>query len=100
MKRASLFFLVLFLHSTSAQAAFDNYGYSARALSLGNASVAMTDEPAAVLANPGALGFLQHKGVQASLSRLYDLDELSEREFYFAFPLGSLSLGGGLYMFG
>lgn len=100
MKRVFTFISIFFLLSASAQAAFDNYGNSARAMSLGNASIAMTDEPASVLSNPGALGFLQHKGIQASLSRLYDLDELSEKEFYFAFPLGSLSLGGGFYTFG
>jgi hypothetical protein len=100
MKRAILLITIIFFYPLQAQAAFDNYGNSARSMSLGNASIAMTDEPASVLSNPGALGFLQHKGVQASLSRLYDLDELSEKEFYLALPLGSVSLGGAIYMFG
>jgi len=47
----------------------------------------MTDEPSTILSNPGALGFLQSKGFQASLSRLFDMDELSEREFFVAFVL-------------
>ncbi len=100
MKRVISFLWVFLLFSASTQAAFDNYGSSAKALSLGNASIAMTDEPSAVLINPGALGFLQNKGFQASLSRLFDIDELSEREFYVAFPLHSFSLGGGWYSFG
>lgn len=91
--------LTLFCAS-SLWAAFDNCGSSAKALSLGNASVTMTDEPSVVLTNPGALGFLQQNGFQASLSRLFDLDELSERELYIAFPLRYFSLGGGWYMFG
>jgi hypothetical protein len=100
MKRAILLISIILFCPLQTQAAFDNYGNSARSISLGNASIAMTDEPASVLSNPGALGFLQHKGIQAGLSRLYDLDELSEKEFYFALPLGSLSLGGGLCIFG
>jgi hypothetical protein len=96
-------FLCVFLSAfcyTSAWAAFDHCGSTAKALSLGNASIAMTDEPSVVLTNPGALGFLQQKGFQASLSRLFDLDELSEKELYFAFPFRSLSIGGGWYSFG
>lgn len=100
MRRASLFFLILLLYSASGQAAFDNCGSSAKALSLGNASVALTDEASTVLTNPGALGFLEHRGFQASLSRLFELDELSEREFYAVLLLRRLSLGAGLYMFG
>jgi long-subunit fatty acid transport protein len=100
MKRAILLISIILFCPLQLQAAFDNYGNSARSMGLGNASIAMTDEPASVLSNPGALGFLQRKGLQASLSRLYDLDELSEKEFYFALPLGSVSLGGGLYVFG
>jgi hypothetical protein len=100
MKRAVFFVFILLFCSVFAHAAFDNDISSAKSLSLGSASVALTDEPSAVLSNPGALGFLQNKGFQAGLSRLYDLDELSEREFYVAFPLGSFSLGAGFYMFG
>ena len=92
---------MIFLYSSaSTQAAFDNCGSSAKILSLGNASIAMTDEPACFFTNPGALGFLRERGFQASLSRLFDLDELSEKEFYVAFPLSSFSLGGGCYIFG
>ena len=100
MKRAIFFALIIFFCSSSVHAAFDNCGLSAKTLSLGNAYVAMTDEPSTTLSNPGSLGFLQHKGFQASLSRLFDLDELSEKEFYVAFPHGSFSLGAGFYLFG
>ncbi|KPL01295.1 MAG: hypothetical protein AMJ91_00635 [candidate division Zixibacteria bacterium SM23_73_3] len=100
MKKAIFFVFILFSFSTSAQAAFDNSFSSAKTLSLGNASVAMTDELSTILSNPGSLGFLQNKGFQASFSRLFDLDELSEKEFYVAFPYGSFSLGAGFYMFG
>ena len=100
MKRVIAFIWIFLLLSPSAQAAFDNCGSSAKTLSLGNASIAMTDEPSALLTNPGALGFLQQKGFQASLSRLFDLDELSEKEFYVALPLNSFSLGAGFYQFG
>jgi hypothetical protein len=67
---------------------------------LGDASVALTDEPSVMRANPGALGFLPQKGIQASLSRLYDLDELSERDVLLGWPFSSFSLGAGFYMFG
>lgn len=100
MKGVISFISIFLLFSSSTQAAFDNCGSSAKILSLGNASIAMTDEPTCFFTNPGALGFLQHKGFQASLSRLFDLDELSEREFYAAFPFRSFSLGGGWYTFG
>ncbi len=84
----------------SAWAAFDNYGSSARVLSLGGASAASADEPSIMQINPGALGFLQQKGIQASLSRLYDLDELSEKEIYLAFPYNKFAFGAGFYVFG
>lgn len=100
MKRATLFIWILWFLSSSAQGAFDNSSSSAKSLSLANACVALTDEPSVLLINPGALGFLPAKGFQASLSRLYDLDELSERELYLAFPLRRFTLGAGLYMFG
>jgi hypothetical protein len=100
MKRAIPLLIVFLFSAGNAHAAFDNYCSSAKTLSLCNASVAMTDEPAVVLTNPGALGFLQSKGIQASLSRLFDLDELSEREFYLAYPFRSFSLGAGFHMFG
>ena len=99
--RSVIFFTWIFLSfSAPAQSAFDNYGSSAKSLSLANACVALTDEPSVLSINPGALGFLQGKGFQAGLSRLYELDELSERELYFAFPFRRLVLGAGLYVFG
>jgi hypothetical protein len=100
MKRVILFLIAFSLSAMHAQAAFDNSGCSAKTLSLCNASVALAEEPATILTNPGALGFLQYKGIQASLSRLFDLDELSEREVYLAYPFRPFSLGAGFYMFG
>jgi hypothetical protein len=100
MFRLTLSFLIFWFISTPLWAAFDNYGSSAKALSLGNSSIAMTDEPSIMFTNPAGLGFLEKTGFQASLSRLFDLDELSERELYIAFPLRHFSLGGGWYMFG
>jgi hypothetical protein len=94
MKKVSLLILILLLNSVSAQAAFENSGSSAKRLSLANSSVALTDEPSAFLANPGALGFFQHKGIQAGLARLYNLDELTQAEMAAAFPLGRFCLGG------
>lgn len=100
MKRSILSLLILPFCLSSAQSAFDNYGSSAKSLSLANACVALTDEPSILLINPGALGFLRDKGFQASLSRLYQLDELSERELYLTVPFRRLVLGAGLYVFG
>ena len=100
MKRSILSLLILPFCLSSAQAAFDNCGSSAKSLSLANACVALTDEPSVLLINPGALGFLRGKGFQASLSRLYELEELSERELYLAVPFRPLVLGAGLYVFG
>jgi hypothetical protein len=100
MKTASLFLVIVLLNSVSSQAAFEDSGFSAKRLSLANSSVALTDEPSAFLANPGALGFLEHKGIQAGLARLYDLDELTQAEIAAAFPLGRFCLGGVWSAFG
>jgi hypothetical protein len=100
MKRSILLLLILPFCLSSAQGAFDNYGSSAKSLSLANACVALTDEPFVLSINPGALGFLRGKGFQASLSRLYELEELSERELYFAVPFRRFAIGAGLYVFG
>lgn len=100
MKRAIFFALILFSWRTSAQAAFDNLGSSARSLSLANASAALTDEPSAFTINPGSLGFLPGKGFQAGLSRLYEMNELSEGELYCAIPFRRFALGAGLDLFG
>jgi hypothetical protein len=93
-------FLILSFYPTFAFAAFDNGGASAKAVSLGSASVALGDEASVISANPGALGFFNKIGFQVSLSRLYDFDELSEKEFYLVYPFKSFSLGGGTYIFG
>ncbi len=100
MRTTSFLLLILFLDLGSSQAAFENSGASAKRLSLGNSSVALTDEPSAFLANPGALGFLGHKGIQAGLARLYDLDELAEAELSAAFPFGRFHLGAAWSAFG
>jgi hypothetical protein len=93
-------FLVLFFYSIPTLAAFDNCGASAKALSLGHASVALGDEASVLSSNPAGLGFFKRTGFQASLSRLFELDELSEKEFYLVYPLKSFSLGAGTYIFG
>ncbi len=100
MFRTTLAIILCFVCMGSAWAAFDNYGSSAKVLSLGGASAASADEPSVMQINPGALGFLPQKGVQASISRLYDLDELSEKEIYLVLPQGRFTLGAGLYIFG
>jgi len=100
MLRTIFVSILCLIYATTAWAAFDNYGSSARILSLGDASAALTDEPSVMRANPGALGFLPQKGIQASLSRLYDLDELSERDVLLAYPFRSYTLGVGFFVFG
>jgi long-subunit fatty acid transport protein len=100
MLRVIFVYIFCLVYTSSAWSAFDNYGSSARILSLGDASVALTDEPSVMRANPGALGFIPQKGIQASLSRLYDLDELAERDVLLAWPFSSFSLGAGFYVFG
>lgn len=100
MRRVIFFTWIFLSFSAPAQSAFDNYGSSAKSLSLANACVALTDEPSVLSLNPGALGFLPAKGFQASISRLFELQELSERELYLAVPFRRLVLGAGLYVFG
>ncbi|MGB8657827.1 MAG: hypothetical protein WCE90_08610 [Candidatus Zixiibacteriota bacterium] len=100
MLKTTLVWVIISLCAIPAWSAFDNCGSSAKTLSLGNASTALTDEPSVILTNPGGLGFLRQKGFQTSLSRLFDVDELSEREIYLAFPLRRFSLGAGFYQFG
>jgi len=93
-------FLILSFYSIPALAAFDNCGSSAKTLSLGRASTALGDEASVISLNPAGLGFFNRTGFQASLSRLFDLDELSEKEFYLVYPFKSFSLGAGTYIFG
>ncbi len=81
-------------------AAFDDCGSSAKTLSLGYATVALADEASVISSNPAGLGFFNQTGFQASLSRLFELDELSEKELYLVYPLKSFSLGAGTYVFG
>jgi hypothetical protein len=100
MRKKLFYFLILFFYSIPALAAFDNCGASAKALSLGNGSTALGDEASVISSNPAGLGFFNRAGFQVSLSRLYDLDELSEKEFYLVYPFKSFSLGGGTYIFG
>ncbi len=100
MRKKLLHFLILFFYSTPALAAFDNCGSSAKVLSLGHASAASVDEASVVSSNPAGLGFFNRIGFQVSLSRLFDLDELSEKEFYLVYPFRSFSIGGGTYIFG
>lgn len=100
MKKAGILFLFLFLHSSTVHAAFEYGSWSAKMMSLGNSSLALADEPSVVLVNPGALGFLENKGAQASLARLYDLDELSQMEFCLAWPYHRFGLGAAWHLFG
>ena len=94
------YFLILSFYSIPALAAFDNCGGSAKALSLGHACGALGDEASVISTNPAGLGFFNRTGFQVSLSRLFDLDELSEKEFYLVYPFKSFSFGGGTYIFG
>ena len=94
------YFLILSFYSIPALAAFDNCGGSAKALSLGHACGALGDEASVISTNPAGLGFFKRIGFQVSLSRLFDLDELSEKEFYLVYPFKSFSLGAGTYIFG
>jgi hypothetical protein len=100
MKAVVFFTSICLLLAASVEAAFDNLSSSAKSLSLANACVALTDEPSVLSINPGGLGFLGSKGFQAGLSRLYELNELSEGEFYFAAPFRRLAIGAGLHVFG
>jgi hypothetical protein len=100
MKKKLFFFLILSFYSIPALAAFDNCGSSAKALSLGHACGALGDEASVISSNPAGLGFFKRTGFQVSLSRLFDLDELSEKEFYLVYPFKSFSFGGGTYIFG
>jgi len=61
---------------------------------------ALTDEPSAFLANPGALGFVEYKGIQVGLARLYDLDELAEAELSAVLPFSRFRLGAAWNVFG
>lgn len=93
-------FLLLSFYSIPALAAFDNFGSSAKTLSLGHVSAALGGEASVVSSNPAGLGFFNQIGFQVSLSRLFELNELSEKELYFAYPFNSFSLGMGTYIFG
>jgi hypothetical protein len=100
MAKRLFLFLALLSYSPPALAAFDNCGSGARALSLGGASAALADEASVISSNPAGLGFFKRAGFQASLSRLFELDELSEKELYLAYPFKSFYLGAGIYVFG
>ena len=100
MGKNLFYFLILSFYSIPSLAAFDNCGGSAKALGLGHASTALGDEASVIFTNPAGLGFFKRTGFQVSLSRLFDLDELSEKELYLVYPFKSLSLGSGTYIFG
>ena len=100
MRRVIFFTSIFLCLSVSAQSAFDNGGSSAKSLSLANACVALTDEPSILSINPGGLGFLRSSGFQAGVSRLFELEELSEREAYIIVPFRSFAIGAGLCVFG
>ena len=100
MRRVIFFTSIFLCLSVPAQSAFDNGGSSAKSLSLANACVALTDEPSVLSINPGGLGFLRSSGFQAGVSRLFELEELSEREAYIIVPIRRLTIGAGLCLFG
>lgn len=66
------------------------YGAGNRALALGGAFTAISDDASAALWNPGGLGIVPTREFQASWSKLYDLDVT---ENYLSFVLPSWRLG-------
>ncbi len=67
---------------------------------MGYASTALGDEASVIFSNAAGLGFLNRIRFQTNLSRLFDLDELSEKEFCLVYPFRSFSLGIGTFIFG
>jgi hypothetical protein len=54
-------------------AAFEDSGFSARAVAMGSAFTAVTDDPVSVFYNPAGLGFIDRASVQTSYLRQFDI---------------------------
>jgi hypothetical protein len=74
--------------------AFLNIGSGARALAMGQAFTAISDDVSSMYWNPGGMGFLDHRQVQFSHSEWYQ--DLRHENLGLVIPRGSVTFGAGL----
>ena len=96
-----LFFALLLVFAGSAQAAFEYYDYSGRAVGFGDAFTAMADDVSAMYINPAGSAFINKKSVSFSYSKPYAgvSDELSNGYVAMAVPIDE-NISAGIYYTG
>ena len=96
-----LFFALLFFFAVSAQAAFEYYDYSGRAVGFGDAFTAMADDVSAMYINPAGTAFINKKSVSFSYSKPYVGvgEELSNGYLAMALPIDE-NVSVGVYYTG
>ena len=87
------FSLSHFLTFSLSYGAFDEFSASPRVLSMGGASIALSDDASAVNSNPAGLIQIETTEVMASYSDLYNTDGLSRGHIAVAIPSGANALG-------
>ncbi|MBI3552357.1 MAG: hypothetical protein HY077_07550 [Elusimicrobia bacterium] len=74
MLRARFALVLAFLSAVRpAWAAFEDSGFSPRAVAMGSSFTAVTDDPVSVFYNPAALGFINHTSFQTSYLRQFHI---------------------------
>ncbi len=96
-----LFFALLLFLSGSAQAAFEYYDYSGRAVGFGDAFTAMADDVSAMYINPAGTAFINKKSISFSYSKPYTGvgDDLSNGYIAMAVPIDE-NVSAGIYYTG
>ena len=89
--RKIFFILILFINFSFAN--FIGMNDGARALSMGNAYVALSDESSAIFHNPAGLANIRHIDFIASRQKLYGISELSNDMLAISFPTPILRIG-------
>ncbi len=95
------YFALLLILSGSAQAAFEYYDYSGRAVGFGDAFTAMADDVSAMYINPAGTAFINKKSISFSYSKPYSGvgDDLSNGYIAMAIPIDE-NVSAGIYYSG
>ena len=94
-KRIGLLCILLILIPFSLQADFIGMNWGARPMALGEAYVALADDPSAVFWNPAGLSYINCYSVLASHQNLYGIGDLYNEMVALSIPLKSVRLGLG-----
>jgi hypothetical protein len=97
--RAALALAAAFLAAARPSfAAFEDSGFSPRAVAMGSSFTAVTDDPVSIFYNPAALGFINHSTVQLAYLRQFHIPagEVNQDAFTWvgAFPVHQETFNG------